>query len=164
MCDDGPIPLLGVTTGMSLDLFAGFIGRNIVPLAILGAAGATAGAIATVADNVVVFVTTFADTVWTDFLVPGVWSIAVGAPVALLASLALTLRHRTKARPATPVPPVLEPVVDAEPAPATPAEDEDRCWQCPVRAVPRGMLDAGQIEATGTYVTDPDFELEGASR
>jgi hypothetical protein len=152
MCDDGPIPF-GIGAGANLDLFAGFVGRNIVPLAVLGAVGATAGAIVTIADNVVVFVTTFADTVWADFLVPGAWSIAIGAPVALLAALVMRWRHRSPAEPSTTVPAVLEP-----------AEDEDRCWQCPVRAVPRGVLDAGQIEATGTYVTDPDFELEGASR
>jgi hypothetical protein len=96
-----------------------------------------------------VFVTTFADTVWADFLVPGAWSIAVGAPVALLASLLLTWRHKVKTRPATPVPPVLAPVRD----------DDGHCWQCPVRAVPRGMLDA-EIPATSTYVTDPELDLD----
>jgi hypothetical protein len=135
------------------------LGPIVVP-AVLGIGGLVLfGAtmeVATAAVSAVdVFVTTFASTVWADFLVPTAWSIAIGAPVALLASLALTWRPKLQARPATAVPPVLEPT--------EPAEDNDRCWQCPVRAVPRGMLDA-EIPATATYVTDPELDLVGASR
>jgi hypothetical protein len=84
-------------------------------------------------------------------LTPVVQSIAAGIPAGLLLALVLTLRERLhRSRGEAPA----LPLVAAEPEP-------ERCWQCPVRAVPRAMLDS-QIPATGTYVTDPDFELVGA--
>jgi hypothetical protein len=142
------------------------LGPIIVPAA-LGVGGLLAiGAVTTAATATVsavdVFVTTFTGTIWADFLVPGAWSIAIGAPVALLASLVMTWRHKLQVRPATPVPPVLEAAAGDQDL--SPAQDDDgHCWQCPVRAVPRGMLDA-EIPATSTYVTDPELDLVEAAR